>query len=219
MDFKYILSKTDHTLLKPGSTEKEILNLIQEGLEYKVASICIPPSFVHFAHQTSKDINICTVVGFPNGYNTTSTKLKETEQALKGGASEIDMVINIGALKDKKYKLVEDEIREIKDITHNNILKVIIETCLLTEEEKITMCKIISDAGVDYIKTSTGFSIAGATVSDIELFKKHVDSKVKIKAAGGIRTLEDAKMYLDLGCDRIGASSIVAAVKHIAGIW
>lgn len=218
MDVKYILSKTDHTLLKPNSSEKEILKLIQDGMEYSVASICIPPSFVRFASNNSKDLNICTVIGFPNGYNNTSVKEKETEQALIEGASEIDMVINIGDLKDKKHKKVEDEINKIKDIASKNILKVIIETCLLTEEEKIIMCKIISDTKADYIKTSTGFSIAGATVKDIELFKKHIDKRVKIKAAGGIRTLEDAKMYLDLGCERIGASSIVEAVKRLNNI-
>jgi len=214
MDVKDILAKCDHTLLAQTATWEEIKEICDDGMKYKTASVCIPPSFVKRAKEYTKDrLAICTVVGFPNGYNTTAVKLFETEDALKNGADEIDMVINIGELKAKNYDYVEDEIRTLKKACGDKILKVIIETCLLDDEEKIKMCEIVTKAGADFIKTSTGFSKAGATFQDVELFRNHVGKDIKIKAAGGISSIEDAERFLELGASRLGTSRIVKIVK------
>ncbi len=215
MEISEILSKVDHTLLSQKATWSDIKQICDDGLKYKVASICIPPSYVkNCSDYIMNNLKICTVIGFPNGYNTTETKLFETEKALKDGADEIDMVINIGKVKEKNYKYVEDEIRRIKDICGKNILKVIVETCLLTTEEKIKMCEIVTASGADFIKTSTGFSLGGATFDDIALFKNNVGPNVKIKAAGGINSLEDAEKFIELGASRLGTSRIVKIVKQ-----
>ena len=214
MDIKDILSKCDHTLLAQTATWEEIKAICDDGMKYKTASVCIPPSFVKRAKEYVKDrLAICTVIGFPNGYNTTAVKLFETEDALKNGADEIDMVINIGELKAKNYDFVENEIRVLKQACGDKILKVIIETCLLTDEEKIKMCELVTKAGADYIKTSTGFSKAGATFEDIALFAKHIGDGVKMKAAGGISSVEDAERFVELGASRLGTSRIVKIVK------
>ena len=214
MDIKDILSKCDHTLLAQTATWEEIKAICDDGMKYKTASVCIPPSFVKRAKEYVKDrLAICTVIGFPNGYNTTAVKLFETEDALKNGADEIDMVINIGELKAKNYDFVENEIRVLKQACGDKILKVIIETCLLTDEEKIKMCELVTKAGADYIKTSTGFSKAGATFEDIALFAKHIGEGVKMKAAGGISSVEDAERFVELGASRLGTSRIVKIVK------
>ena len=185
-------------------------------MEYKTASVCIPPSYVkQAAEYVDGKMAICTVIGFPNGYMTTKAKEFETKDALENGASEIDMVINIGWLKDKKYDLIENEIRTLKAACGDKILKVIIETCFLTEEEKITMCKIVTDSGADYIKTSTGFSKSGATLDDIILFSKNIGKNVKIKAAGGISSLEDAERFIEAGASRLGTSRIVKIVSQM----
>lgn len=216
MELKEILTYCDHTLLSQTATEKEIEAICEDGIKYNTASVCIPASYVRFAKEKyGNRLIVCTVIGFPNGYSTTKVKCFETEDAIKNGADEIDMVINIGMLKDKKFEEVENEIKEIKKVCGNKILKVIIETCLLTEEEKIEMCKIVTDARADYIKTSTGFSKAGANFDDIKLFRKYVGKDVKIKAAGGIRSIEDAEKYIELGCSRLGTSSIVKIAKEI----
>ncbi len=218
MDIKKILSSCDHTLLSQTATENQIKNLLDDAVEYSVASACIPPCYVKMAKDYVKDkLKICTVIGFPNGNATTEVKLFETKNALDNGADEIDMVINIGKLKDKDYDYVYNEIKNIKHLCKDKILKVIIETCLLTEEEKIKTCEIITKAKADYIKTSTGFSTSGATFEDIILFKKHVGEEVKIKAAGGISTLNDAKKFLSLGASRLGTSRIIKLVKEIKG--
>ncbi len=214
MDIKKILSTVDHTLLSQSATLDEIRAICDDGIKYGTASVCIPASFVKEAKEYVKDkLVICTVIGFPNGYSTTATKCFETEDAVKNGAEEIDMVINIGWLKDKKYDLILNEINAIKGSCHGKLLKVIIETCLLTDEEKIKMCEIVSESKANFIKTSTGFSTAGATKEDIILFKKHVAPHIKIKAAGGISSLQDAKDFLSLGADRLGTSRIVKIVK------
>ena len=214
MDIKDILSKCDHTLLAQTATWEEIKAICDDGMKYKTASVCIPPSFVKRAKEYVGDrLAICTVIGFPNGYNTTAVKLFETEDALKNGADEIDMVINIGELKAKNYDFVENEIRVLKQACGDKILKVIIETCLLTDEEKIKMCELVTKAGADYIKTSTGFSKAGATFEDIALFAKHIGDGVKMKAAGGISSVEDAERFVELGASRLGTSRIVKIVK------
>ena len=214
MDIKDILSKCDHTLLAQTATWEEIKAICDDGMKYKTASVCIPPSFVKRAKEYVGDrLAICTVIGFPNGYNTTAVKLFETEDALKNGADEIDMVINIGELKAKNYDFVENEIRVLKQACGDKILKVIIETCLLTDEEKIKMCELVTKAGADYIKTSTGFSKAGATFEDIALFAKHIGAGVKMKAAGGISSVEDAERFVELGASRLGTSRIVKIVK------
>lgn len=214
MDVKEILKHVDHTLLQQGSTWAEIRQICDDAVKYQTASICIPPSYVEQASEyLAGKIAVCTVIGFPNGYSTTAVKAFETKDALEHGASEIDMVLNIGWLKDQKYEQIEEEIRALKSICGDHILKVIIETCLLTEEEKIKMCEIVTKAGADYIKTSTGFAGGGATFEDVALFAKHVGSQVKIKAAGGISSLEDAQKFLDLGADRLGTSRIVKIVK------
>ena len=216
MNLQDILSKVDHTLLSQTATFDDIKKICDDAVKYEVASVCIPPCYVARAKQYVGDkMKICTVIGFPNGYNDTETKKFETESALNNGADEIDMVINIGALKENKYDYVLKEISEIKKLCGENILKVIIETCLLTEEEKIKMCEIVSKSGADFIKTSTGFSTSGATFEDIKLFKKYVSPNVKIKAAGGIKTLEDAEKFINLGASRLGTSRIVKIVKEM----
>ncbi len=215
MDINKILSSCDHTLLLQTATWDEIKEICDDAKKYNTASVCIPPCYVKKAKEYVKDsVRICTVIGFPNGNTTTETKVFETKDAINNGADEIDMVINIGMLKAKNYDYVSDEIESIKEACKSHILKVIIETCLLTEEEKVKMCEIVSKAGADYIKTSTGFSTAGATFEDVELFSKHVDSSVKIKAAGGISSLEDAERFMELGADRLGTSRIVKIVKN-----
>lgn len=214
MNIQDILSKCDHTLLSQGATWDEIKSICDDGIKYKTASVCIPASFVKQAKEYVGDkLPICTVIGFPNGYSTTAAKCFETADAVKNGADEIDMVINIGWLKDKKYDEILNEINEIKKACNGKLLKVIIETCLLTREEKIKMCEIVSKSCADYIKTSTGFSTAGATKEDVEIFKKHVSPHVKIKAAGGISSLEDAEDFIKLGASRLGTSRIVKIVK------
>ena len=216
MNLQEILSKVDHTLLSQTATFDDIKKICDDAVKYSTASVCIPPCYVFDTKNYIEDrMKICTVIGFPNGYNDTEIKKFETSSALKSGADEIDMVINIGALKDKKYDYVLKEIAEIKGICGEKILKVIIETCLLTEEEKIKMCEIVSGSGADFIKTSTGFSNSGATFDDIKLFKKHVSPSVKIKAAGGIKTLEDAEKFINLGASRLGTSRIVKIVKDM----
>lgn len=215
MDIDKILSTVDHTLLLQTATWEQIKAVCDDAKKYKTASVCIPPCYVKKAKEyVNGKTAVCTVVGFPNGYATAAAKAYETEDAIKNGADEIDMVINIGYLKAGDRKAVFDEISEIKKICAGRILKVIIETCLLTEEEKIAMCEIITEAGADYIKTSTGFSSGGAVREDIALFKKHIGSGVKIKAAGGIRTLKDAEDFIELGASRLGTSSIIKLIKQ-----
>ena len=215
MELSDILSKVDHTVLGQASTLADIKTLCDDGIKYGCASVCLPPSFVKKAKEYVKDkIKICTVIGFPNGYNTTAVKCFEAAEAVKDGADEIDMVINIGALKDGDCDYVLNEIKEVKKSCGGKLLKVIIETCLLTEEEKIKMCEIVSDSGADFIKTSTGFSTGGATREDIALFASHVKSHLKIKAAGGIASLKDAEDMLALGASRLGTSRIVKIVKN-----
>ena len=215
MDIKEILSKCDHTLLGVTATWDDIKAIIDDGIKYKTASVCIPPCFVAQAKNYANGrVAICTVIGFPNGYNTKEVKVFETADAVKNGADEIDMVINIGDLKAKNYQKIEDEIVAIKKACNGKILKVIIETCLLTEQEKIKMCEIVTSAKADYIKTSTGFSTAGATREDVKIFAKHVGKNVKIKAAGGISSVKDAEDFVALGADRLGTSRIVKIVKQ-----
>ncbi len=214
MDIKKILSYVDHTLLSQGATWDEIRALLDDGMKYACASCCIPASYVKQAKNYVGDkLAICTVIGFPNGYSTTETKCFETANAVENGADEIDMVINIGWLKDKKYDLLLHEIQTIKTACNGKLLKVIIETCLLTDEEKIKMCEIVSASGADFIKTSTGFSTAGATRHDVEIFAAHVAPHLQIKAAGGISSLEDAEEFIALGATRLGTSRIVKIVK------
>ncbi len=215
MDIKEILNKVDHTLLNPAATWDEIKDICDDGMKYKTASVCIPASYVKAAKEYVGDgLKICTVIGFPNGYSTTATKCFEAKDAVLNGADEIDMVINIGWLKDKRYDDILDEIKLIKAECNGKILKVIIETCLLTDEEKIKMCEIVSASGADFIKTSTGFSVGGATKEDIALFAENVADHVKIKAAGGISTLTDAEDFVNLGASRLGTSRIVKLVKN-----
>lgn len=217
MEINEILSKVDHTVLSPTATWDEIKKCCDEGLQCNTASICIPPSYVKRAKQYVGDrLSICTVIGFPNGYSTLEVKVFETEDAVKNGADEIDMVINIGDLKGKLYENIKKEIEQIKAACNGKILKVIIETCLLTEDEKIKMCDIITQAKADFIKTSTGFSKSGATKEDVRLFKQHIGKDVKIKAAGGMRSIEDAEEFINLGCSRLGTSSIVGLVQEQA---
>ena len=214
MDIKDILSKVDHTLLNPKATWEEIKNICDDGMKYGTASVCIPPSFVKRAKDyVGENLKICTVIGFPNGYNATDVKVFETENALENGADEIDMVINLGDLMDKKYDDILSEITKIKAVCGTKVLKAIIETCLLNEEQKIKMCEIVTKSGADFIKTSTGFSTGGATFEDIELFAKYVGKNVKIKAAGGISSIADAEKFISLGADRLGTSRIVKIVK------
>lgn len=216
MELEKILSTVDHTLLAQGATWEEIRSICDDGMKYHTASVCIPASYVARAKEyVAGGVAICTVIGFPNGYSTTATKCFEAADAVKNGADEIDMVINIGWLKDKRYDELLDEIKAVKASCSGRILKVIIETCLLTDEEKIKMCEIVSLSGADFIKTSTGFSTGGATFDDIALFAAHVDKHVKIKAAGGISSLEDAEKFLSLGASRLGTSRIVKIVKKL----
>lgn len=215
MDIKKILSACDHTLLSQTATAEQIADLIDDAIKYKTASVCIPPCHVAFASQYAANrMQICTVIGFPNGYNTTAVKAFETQNALENGADEIDMVINLGDVYAGNYDAILNEIKTLKQICGDKILKVIIETCLLTDEQKIKMCEVVTESGADFIKTSTGFSKAGATVHDIELFAAHVGKNVRIKAAGGISSLEDAQRFLDLGASRLGTSRIVKIVKE-----
>lgn len=211
MDKVEILKKVDHTNLSQTATWEDIKRICDDGINFNTASVCIPPCYVEQAKKyVNGKIKICTVIGFPNGYNTTEVKVYETLQAIENGADEIDMVINIGLLKDKKYDCIEEEIKSIKSVCGDKILKVIIETCLLDDDEKVEMCKIVKNAGVDYIKTSTGFSNSGATFEDVKLFKDNlVKSSVKIKAAGGIKDFEDAKKFIELGADRLGTSRLI----------
>ena len=209
-----IFHAVDHTLLTQQATWGEIQQLCDDAIKYETASVCIPPSYVAAAKEYVGDkMKVCTVIGFPNGYNTTAAKVFETEDALENGADEIDMVINIGDLKDRRYEKVLEEIRTIKAVCGDHILKVIIETCLLTEEEKIKMCRVVTEAGADFIKTSTGFSKAGATFEDIALFSRHIGQDVKMKAAGGISSFEDAERFMELGAKRLGTSRIVKLAK------
>ena len=214
MDINEILRHVDHTLLSQTAAWEEIRQICDDAVTYHTASVCIPPSYVRQAcDYLNGKAAVCTVIGFPNGYTTTAAKEFETKGAIENGASEIDMVINIGWLKDRKYDLIENEIRTLKKVCGENVLKVIIETCLLTDEEKIKMCQTVTEAGADYIKTSTGFAGGGATFEDVKLFAEHVGPDVKIKAAGGISSLEDAEKFLALGADRLGTSRIVKIVK------
>ena len=217
MELSQILAKCDHTLLAQTSTWAEIRAICDDGMKYSTASVCIPASFVKQAKDyVGEKLAICTVIGFPNGYATTAAKCFMTHDAVSHGADEVDMVINLGWAKEGKWAELTEEIRQIKAHCCGKILKVIIETCLLTDEEKIAMCKVVTDAGADYIKTSTGFSTAGATFADVELFAKHVGPNVKIKAAGGISSLEDAEKFIALGADRLGTSRIVKIAKGLA---
>ena len=214
MERNEIYRRVDHTLLAQTATWEEISGICDDALAYGTASVCIPPSYVGRAKEYLGDrMAVCTVIGFPNGYNTTAVKVFETEDAVANGADEIDMVINIGWLKDREYDRLRDEIRQVKAACAGRILKVIIETCLLSEEEKIRMCGIVTEAGADFIKTSTGFSTAGATFDDIRLFAEHVGEGVRMKAAGGIKSFGDAEEFIRLGADRLGTSRIVKLAK------
>ena len=217
-ELKNILSKVDHTLLAPDASWEQIKTICDDGMKYSVASVCIPASYVNDAKAYVGDrLKVCTVIGFPCGYSLTEIKAAEAAAALRDGADEIDMVINIGWLKDKKYGDILDEIKAVKKACGSHILKVIIETCLLTEDEKIKMCEIVSASGADFIKTSTGFSKGGATFGDIALFAAHISPNLKIKAAGGISSLEDAVKFIQLGASRLGTSRIVGIVKKSEG--
>ena len=214
MEKKDVLKIVDHTLLSQTATWDEIRQILDDAMQFETASACIPASYVkRAAEYVGGKLPICTVIGFPNGYSTTAVKVYETKDAVANGAEEIDMVINIGDLKDKNYQAVEDEIRQVHEACGGKLLKVIIETCLLTEEEKIKMCEIVTKAGAEYIKTSTGFSTAGAVFADVELMREHVGKDVKIKAAGGIASFEDAEEFIRLGADRLGTSRLVKSMK------
>lgn len=216
MNMQEILSKVDHTLLAQTATWEEIKAICDDGIKYQTASVCIPSVYVKkAADYVAGKVKICTVIGFPNGYVPTAIKCEEARLAIEEGADEIDMVICVGALKDKQYEAILEEIKAIKRVCGDKVLKVIIETCLLTDEEKIKMCEIVMASGADYIKTSTGFSTAGATPDDIRIFAKHISAPVKIKAAGGITSIADAKEFLELGADRLGTSRIVKLVKEM----
>ena len=224
MELKDILSRVDHTLLSVDATWDEIKVICEDAIKYQTASVCIPAAFVKKAAEFIKEeaneqklppVKVCTVIGFPNGYSTTAVKCFEAEEAIMNGADEIDMVIHVGMLKDKKYDAVLNDIKSVKTACGDKVLKVIIETCLLTDEEKIKMCEIVNESGADYIKTSTGFSKGGATKEDVALFAKYVKAPVKIKAAGGIASLEDAEDFINLGADRLGTSRIVKIVKNM----
>lgn len=214
MTTQEMLRHVDHTQLKAFATWEDIAKLCDEAVAYQTASVCVPPCYIKRIHETyGEKVNICTVVGFPLGYSVTEAKAAEVEQALRDGCNEIDMVVNISDVKNGLYGKVEEEIRTLKAACGSHILKVIIETCYLTEEEKIAMCKAVTNAGADYIKTSTGFGTGGAVREDVELFKKYIGPDVKIKAAGGVSTLEDLELFLELGCDRIGTSRAVGLCK------
>ncbi|MBD5113402.1 MAG: deoxyribose-phosphate aldolase [Ruminococcaceae bacterium] len=209
MNNSEIFPHIDHTLLKATATEEQITRLCEEALKFRTASVCIPQSYVKFAHERFPELNICTVIGFPLGYSTTEVKCFEAQNAIQNGASEIDMVVNLGWVKDGRFDDVRDEIARAKAACGDKILKVIIETCYLTEQEKIELCKCVTNGGADFIKTSTGFGTAGADIEDIRLFKRHIGENVKIKAAGGVKTKSDLEMFLNEGCERIGTSSAV----------
>ena len=214
MDREEILNKVDHTLLAQTATWEEIREILDDAMKYHTASACIPAAYVkQAAEYVQGRLPICTVIGFPNGYHTTAVKVFETKDAVANGASEIDMVINIGFLKDKRYEEIEEEIRQVHAACEERILKVIIETCLLTEEEKIKMCEIVTKAGAEFIKTSTGFSTGGATFEDVELMRKYVGANVKVKAAGGIASFADAEKFVELGADRLGTSRLIKIMK------
>ncbi len=214
MTNEQILSHVDHTLLKAFATWEDIQKLCDEAIQYQTASVCIPPCYIKRIHDTyGEKINICTVVGFPLGYSTTKAKIAEVEQALADGVNEVDMVINITDVKNGNYKAVEEEIVQLKQAVGNKVLKVIIETCYLTEDEKIQMCKAVTQAGADYIKTSTGFGTGGATMEDIKLFKAHIGPSIKMKAAGGVKTVSDMEQFINEGCDRIGTSSAITLIN------
>ena len=216
MEIKEILSRCDHTALAVTATMDDIKKLIDDGIKYGTASVCIPPCFVRPAVEYSGGkVKICTVIGFPNGYNSTAVKVFETADAVSSGADEIDMVINVGWLKDKKYDLLLEEIKSIKKACGDKILKVIVETCLLTDEEKVKISQIVTQSGADYIKTSTGFSLYGATEEDVSILVKSVGAGVKVKASGGIKGLSDAEKFIALGADRLGTSKVVSAVKKL----
>ncbi|NLJ95813.1 MAG: deoxyribose-phosphate aldolase [Clostridiales bacterium] len=215
MDRKEIFAKVDHTLLSQTATWEEVKQLCDDAINYGVASVCIPPSYVKQVKEYVKDkMAVCTVIGFPNGYQTTATKVFEVRDAIANGADEIDMVINLGDVKNRQCYKIIDEIKQVKEVCGSRILKVIIETCLLTEDEKIRMCQVVTEAGADYIKTSTGFSTAGATFDDVTLFAKNIGQDVKIKAAGGITSFDDAKQFIKLGAQRLGTSRIVKLAKN-----
>lgn len=214
MEPKEMLKYVDHTQLKAFATWEDIKKLCDEAMEYHTASVCIPPTYIKRVHDTyGEKINICTVVGFPLGYSVTEAKIAEVNKALEDGASEIDMVVNISDVKNGNYSAVEEEIRALKQAVGDKILKVIIETCYLTEEEKIAMCKAVTNAGADYIKTSTGFGTNGATLEDIKLFKANIGEQVKMKAAGGVKSVEDMEAFINEGCDRIGTSSAIQIIN------
>ncbi|MGF7142609.1 deoxyribose-phosphate aldolase [Anaerotaenia torta] len=218
MDRKLIFEKVDHTLLTRTAVWKEIQECCDDAMAYGTASVCIPPAYVKQVKEYVKDrIAVCTVIGFPNGYHTTAAKVFETKDALANGADEIDMVINIGALKEQRYAEVLEEIKAVREACRGHVLKVIIETCLLTEKEKIKMCELVTQSGADFIKTSTGFAEAGATFEDVALFARHVGPEVRIKAAGGISSFEDAERFIELGASRLGTSRIVKLAKNEAG--
>ena len=214
MDREEILNKVDHTLLAQTATWEEIREILDDAMKYQTASACIPAAYVkQAAEYVQGRLPICTVIGFPNGYHTTAVKVFETKDAVANGASEIDMVINIGFLKDKRYEEIEEEIRQVHAACEGRILKVIIETCLLTEKEKIKMCEIVTKAGAEFIKTSTGFSTGGATFEDVALMRKYVGANVKVKAAGGIASFADAEKFVELGADRLGTSRLIKIMK------
>lgn len=215
MDIKNILEKVDHTILTQDATWKQVKEICDDGMKYETASVCIPPAFVkQAAEYVEGKLPICTVIGFPNGYCTTAVKCAEAEEAVDNGAAEIDMVINIGWVKEGNYDAVYDEINQVKEACKGRLLKVIVETCLLTKEEKIKMTEVVSKSNADFIKTSTGFSTSGATFEDVEIFAEHISGETKIKAAGGISSIEDAQRFIELGADRLGTSRIVKIVKE-----
>lgn len=214
MEKRELLSRLDHTLLKQTATWEEIRRICEEGMKYQTASVCIPPCYVKRAKEYVQDkVNICTVIGFPNGNTTTAVKVLETRDAVENGADEIDMVINLGMVKERDYDRVLEEIQAVKQACGGKVLKVIIETCLLTGDEKLEMCRVVTRSGAEYIKTSTGFSTGGATFADVELMRKHVGEQVKVKAAGGISSVEDAEKFLDLGADRLGTSRLITLLE------
>lgn len=217
MDLKKVFSHVDHTLLKPTATWEQIQKICEEGLRFGMASVCIPPCFVKRAKEKYPELNVCTVIGFPLGYNPREVKVQEARQALSEGAGEIDMVVNLGDVKAGDFEKVTGEIRALKKEAGDRILKVIIETCYLTEEEKIALCRCVTEGGADFIKTSTGFGTGGATMDDILLLKKHIGLGVRVKASGGIRTAKDILAYLEAGVDRIGASGAITAFKDEPG--
>ncbi len=215
MERREILKRLDHTLLAQTSTWEQIRKICDEGMEYQTASVCIPPCYVKRAKEYVKDrLAVCTVIGFPNGNTTTKAKVTEAKEVLTDGADEIDMVINLGMVKEGDFQAVEQEIRELREVSRGKILKVIIETCLLTQEEKVRLCQVVTDAGADYIKTSTGFAGGGATFEDVALLRRHVGEQVKVKAAGGISSVEDAEKFIELGADRLGTSRLIGLLSE-----